>query len=282
MSRAATGKRMLAGRNNKMPNLSARDNNQGFLYTMVGVWIVRAVTLGVVLTAWELYGRTTSPGLFAPPSAVVEAAYDVALADTVLWTAASSSLIALIVGLSAAIVVGIGLGIVMGWYRVAEYVLDPYVSFMYALPMSAILPLLIIWFGIDVKVRILLVFLICVFPLIISTMAGVKAVRNELVDVARSSCASEIQILRTVIFPGSLPFIFSGLQVAIGLALSGTIVAEMIVALSGLGGLVVTYANTFEAAKVFVPLSLIVTMSLGMVALLRFVRKRVMPWDRSF
>lgn len=282
MSRAAVEKRMLTRKSSKVPHLPASDDQQGFLYTKIGVWIVRAVTLAVVLTAWELYGRTTSPGLFAPPSAVVEAAYEVALADTILWTAASSSLIALVAGLSAAIVVGIGLGILMGWYRVAEYLLDPYVSFMYALPMSAILPLLIIWFGIDVKVRILLVFLICVFPLIISTMAGVKAVRSELVDVARASCASELQILRTVILPGSLPFIFAGLQVAIGLALSGTIVAEMIVALSGLGGLVVTYANTFEAAKVFVPLALIVTMSLGMVAALRFVRKRVMPWDRSF
>lgn len=257
----------------------AEQDREAFADTRWGAWLIRAVTLAVVLATWEIYGRSTNPALFAPFSAVVSAFVDMAVTSNELWTAALDSARAMIIGFAIAIPVGLAVGLAIGRYRTVEYVLDPYVSFLYALPMVVLIPLLIIWIGIGTPARIVIVFLECVFPIIINTIIGSKEVDRRLLDTASSFCASERQTVRTVVIPSMLPYIFTGLHVAIGTALVGMLLAEMLVVLRGLGGLIVTASNSYQPDRVMVTLLVLVAESLLLVGLMKRIRHRLIPWS---
>jgi NitT/TauT family transport system permease protein len=250
----------------------------GFLYSRTGVWTVRIVTFIALISAWQLYASGVSKALFATPSAIFEAAVEMTITEGTLWPALAISIGALIAGFGLAVVVGVAIGLLMGRFRVAEYVLDPYVSFLYALPSIALIPLLVIWFGIDAQLRLALVFLAGVFPVIINTVAGVKNVDRELIDVGRVACASERQMVATIVLPAALPFIFAGIRVAMSQALVGVIVAEMTAIITGLGGMIIRFANFFQTANLFVPILAIMAVSVGLTTLLKWLERRLMPW----
>jgi NitT/TauT family transport system permease protein len=256
-----------------------RATRRGFLYTRTGVWTVRIVTFVILIVAWELYASGVSRALFAPPSAILESIIELTITEGTLWGALAISIGALIAGFGLAIVVGVLIGLFMGRFRTLEYVLDPYVSFLYALPSIALIPLLVIWFGIDTELRLALVFIAGVFPVIINTMAGVKNVDVELLDVARVACASERQVVTTVVLPGAMPFIFAGIRVALSQALVGVIVAEMTAIITGLGGMIIRFANFFQTANLFVPILAIMVVSVALTAGLKRLERRLMPWD---
>lgn len=252
-----------------------------FVDRRAGVWTIRLVTALVIFGAWELYGRTINRALFAPPSRVGKAFYELAIDSTILWEAIADSLKVLAIGFFIGIVVGTFLGVVMGRFRLLEYIMDPYVSFLYALPMVVIVPLLIIWIGIGTVTRIAIVFSISVVPILLNTMAGAKQVSEELVDVGRNYGASQRQILRTIIVPGILPYFFAGLNVGIGSALIGMILGEMLLVIRGLGGLIVEYSNFFRPDRVFVGLFAIVALSIVLRFLMRTLKRRLMPWSEE-
>jgi NitT/TauT family transport system permease protein len=248
------------------------------LDSRLGVWTVRVVTFGLIVGSWELYAQGVSRALLAPPTEIVEAFGELAFGDSVLLEAVRVSMQSMLIGFGAAIAAGIAIGLIMGRSRLVEYVLDPYVSFLYALPSIALIPLLVIWFGIDSMLRIVLVFLAGVFPIVINTMVGVKNVDSELIDVARVNCASELTILRTVVLPSALPFIFAGIQIALAQALVGVIVAEMTAVVTGLGGLIIRYAQFFQTAELFVPILVVMALSVLLTALMRALQRRLTPW----
>lgn len=250
-----------------------------FAETTLGVWMIRTGALAAVLLAWELYGRSTNPALFAPFTGVVTEFINMAILSNELWIAALDSARAMVVGFGIAIPVGTVIGLAIGRYRIVEYVLDPYVSFLYALPMVVLIPLLIIWIGIGTPARIIIVFLECVFPIIINTIVGSKAVNQRLLDTASSFCATERQTVRTVVIPSMLPYIFTGIHVAVGAALVGMLLAEMLVVLRGLGGLIVTASNSYQPDQVMVTLLVLVGESLLLVSLIKWLRRKLMPWS---
>jgi ABC-type nitrate/sulfonate/bicarbonate transport system permease component len=250
-----------------------------FVEREVGVWTVRIVTAVVVFGAWEIYGRTVNRALFAPPSRVAVAFKELAIDSKVLWSALLDSLTVLGIGFSLAIVAGTFLGILMGRFKLLEYVMDPYVSFLYALPMVVILPLLIIWIGIGSATRVAIVFSISVVPILLNTMAGAKLVSQDLIDVARNYGATHRQILRTVVAPAVLPYFFAGLNVGVGTALIGMILGEMLLVIRGLGGLIVEFSNFFRPDKVFVGLLAIMALSVLLRFGVRWLRHVLMPWS---
>lgn len=260
---------------------AAPGHSRSLADTRAGTWIIRIATLAVVLIGWELYGRSTNPALFVPFSRVVGEFVEMAVLSADLWVAALDSARAMFLGFAIAIPVGTLIGLAIGRYRIVEYVLDPYVSFLYALPMVVLIPLLIIWIGIGTPARIIIVFLECVFPIIINTIVGSKEVDRRLLDTAASFCATERQTIRTVVVPSMLPYIFTGIHVAIGAALVGMLLAEMLVVLRGLGGLIVTASNAYQPARVIVALFVLVAESLLLVGLMRRLRHRLMPWSEG-
>jgi NitT/TauT family transport system permease protein len=250
-----------------------------FLERPLGVWTVRLITAVIIFGGWELYGRSVNRALFAPPSRVVTAFVELAIESNELWVALADSLTVLAIGFAAAIVVGTFLGLLLGRFRLLEYVLDPYVSFVYALPTVVIMPLLIIWIGIGSTTRVAIIFTTSLVPILLNTSAGAKLVNQDLIDVARNYDASQRQILRTIVLPAILPYFFAGLNVAIGTALIGMILGEMLLVIRGLGGLIVEYSNFFRPDKMLVGLLAIVALSVALRAGMRRLRRRLMPWS---
>ena len=155
-------------------------------------------------------------------------------------------------GFGLAVLVGIPLGVLMGWYRPLDYILDPFVSFMYATPRVALLPLMIIWLGIGIQSKVAFVFLGAVFSILINTVTGVKNLDANLIRAAHSFCASDVQIFKTIALPGSVPYILGGIRLGLGHALIGVVVGELYGAEKGLGRMIAVAGNTFQTDKVFV------------------------------
>jgi len=242
--------------------------------------LIRLGSLAVVLVGWEIYGRSVNPVLFTYPSAVLQALVELSL-NGELWQYLQQSLVVLVYGLGSAAVVGIPLAVAMARYRWLDYAIDTYVSALYSMPMVAVVPLLVLWFGFDVKAKAVVVFLFCLFPILINTYQGVKSVDPRLLEVARSFRSSEAQLWGDLIIPSALPFIVAGLRLAIGRGLVGLVIAEFYTSIAGLGYMIVKYANSFQTDKLFVPI--VVLMALGVVLMeaLKQLQARMAPWLRQ-
>jgi NitT/TauT family transport system permease protein len=161
---------------------------------------------------------------------------------------------------------------------VAAALLDIPVAALYATPMVALVPILVLWFGFGLLAKVVIVLLFTVFPVLINTMCGVREVDPRLVEVAHAFCSSEYQLWIDLVLPSSLPFIMTGIRLAIGRALIAVVIAEFYTAISGLGYLIVSNAHAFQTARVFVPV--VVLMMLGVVTtgLLEMAEARLSPW----
>ena len=248
--------------------------------TLLAAWGVRIASLAILLGVWEWYGSSVNPILFAPPSKIARA-FVTLVQDGALGHALVQSLTVFGIGLGAAIAVGIPLALVWARYRIVDWAIQGYVNALYATPLVALVPLLILWFGFGVKAKSIIIFLFALFPLLINTYQGARSVERGLVEVARSFGCGEVATWRHVVLPSSVPFIAAGLNLAVGRALVGMIIAEFYTTASGLGSLVLTASNTFQTAKMFVPI--LVVMGLGVVLLgaTRTLKRKVSPWSEQ-
>jgi NitT/TauT family transport system permease protein len=220
----------------------------------------------VFLTIWELTGSTfqlINPMFMSAPSLIGKAAVQMFVSGEI-WNDLYVSGIEFAWGYFLSIVVGIPFGIAIGWYKRFAYVCDPFVNAMNATPRVALLPLIIIWLGIGILSKIGIIFLGAVFPLMINTRDGVKTTPHNLLNAARSFGASEWQIFRSVVFPSTVPFILTGLRLAVGRALIGVMVGELYAATAGIGFMITVAGATFQTDKVFV--GVLIFAITGMVA----------------
>ena len=263
-----------------MPIVPAPDERarRRWLYRPAGVWTVRVVTFVVLITVWELGARDVSRALFAPPSEVLASFIQLVFVQGAIHGPLIESLITLAMGLSLCVLVGIPVGLAMGRSRTLEWALDPYVTFLYVLPSVAFIPLLVVWLGFDVQMRVALVFLSGVFPMIINTMIGAKNVDPELIDGGRAFTATPWQIMRTIVVPATVPFMFAGLRIAFSAAWVGVIVAEMTALITGIGGLILHYANLFRTANVLGPILFIMAVGIFIQWFSASLQARMTPW----
>jgi ABC-type nitrate/sulfonate/bicarbonate transport system permease component len=175
-------------------------------------------------------------------------------------------------------VIGVPLGILMGWYSRLDAVLDPFVSALYATPRIALLPLVMIWFGIGIMSKVAIVFLGAIFPILVNTITGVRTVNADFVKVARSFGSSDRQMFLTVALPSSVPLLLTGLRLGIGHALIGIVVGEMYGATHGLGFLIATAGARFQTDKVMVGIIIIAAAGVAMTELLRLIERRFERW----
>jgi ABC-type nitrate/sulfonate/bicarbonate transport system permease component len=242
-------------------------------------WALRGASVGILLVAWEAYGRSLNPILLSRPTAVLAASLDM-LADGTLLPALGASLVVLVLGLFTGAVIGVGLGLLAGRRAAAAAMLELPVNALYATPAVALIPMIVLWFGFDVMAKVAVVFLFVVFPVLINTLRGVREVDPELVEVATTFCSSERRMWIDLILPAALPYIVTGIRLAIGRALIGVIVAEYYTALSGLGHLIATSANSFQTARMFVPIALIAMLGVVLTALLGWIEHRLARWRK--
>ena len=191
------------------------------------------------------------------------------------------SLEVLLYGLGTAIVVGIPLAVLMARIKRLDWALDLPINAFYATPLVALVPILVLWFGIYLKAKIIVVFLFAVFPIIINTYQGVRECDKNMLEVAHSFRSTEWAMWQDVLLPFALPYIAAGIRLAIGRGLVGMIIAEFYTTISGLGFMVTKYANVFEMDKTFVPVVLLMILGVTLTAGLKWVERRIAPWRRA-
>jgi NitT/TauT family transport system permease protein len=246
---------------------------------MTRVLAIRLVSLAVFLTAWELYGRSVNPILFTYPTAVAGAFAELATSGE-LFSYLAQSLYVLVIALVLSVLAGIPLGVLLARFTTLEVATDLYINALYATPMVAVVPLIVLWFGFGIPAKVVIVFLFMIFPILINTQQGVKHVDGGLMEVARSFCSTESQLWRDLVLPSALPFIAAGLRLAIGRGLVGMVIAEFYTSIAGLGYMIVRYANAFETAKLFVPIVVLMAMGILLVQGARALELRIAPWQR--
>ena len=242
-------------------------------------WALRIASVAAILIAWQLYGGSINPILLSDPSSVAAAFVDM-VKDGSLGHALASSLAVLGLGFLFGAAAGVLIGLAAGRSDMVSALIDLPVSALYAVPAVALVPVIVLWFGFAVTAKTVVVFLFVIFPVLINTTRGVREVDPELLEVARSFCSSERRMWFDLILPSALPFIVTGLRLAIGRALIGVIIAEYYTSLSGLGDLITTYASNFQTARMFVPIVVIALLGVVFTALLELAERRLVPWRR--
>jgi NitT/TauT family transport system permease protein len=239
--------------------------------------VIRTLSVAAGIVVWEIYGRWLHSPIFAYPSGIAGGFAAVVRSGELQYYLASS-LVVLFWGLGLGIVIGIPVGILMARLAIVEHILDPYINALYATPLVAVIPLIVLWLGFQTKAKVALVFLFCIFPILLNTYQGVKNTDAKLSEVARSFCATEWQLWRDLIIPSAVPFIVAGIRLAIGRGLVGMVIAEFYTSIGGLGYMIVQYANTFKMDRLFVPIVVLMILGVGLTSLLRGVERHIAPW----
>ncbi len=238
--------------------------------------MLRLLSLAAVATVWEIAGRP-APEFASYPSAIFQAAYDSFLSDVA--PAFRDTLASFALGFGVSIVAGILIGLLMARSRLVDLVLNPYVYALYATPRLALIPVMIIWLGVDFNLRVGVVIISGIFPVIVNTYLGGKEVDRDLLDVGTAFAANSLQKLRTIVVPAALPYIFAGIRIGMGRALIGTIVAEIEAATAGVGKLLKDSANALDMAGLLVPIILLGLLSIALTMIIRETESRsARPW----
>lgn len=239
-------------------------------------------TLGIaaLVVGWEAGARAgaLNPLVFSQPTRVLSAGRQL-LSSGVLTRHVAASLIEFAAGFGLAVVAGIPLGFLMGWNRMAEYVLDPFVWFLYSAPLIAFYPLFILWFGLGAPTVVAITFLLTIFPLIVNTMTGIQHIDRALIRVAKAFGASPAEVFWKIALPGALPIVIAGLRLATGRALVGVVVGEMFGASAGMGFAVRFYGSHLQMPQLFVFLVLIGVLGVTLTQGLRHLETRLAPWS---
>jgi ABC-type nitrate/sulfonate/bicarbonate transport system permease component len=241
------------------------------------------LNLTVFFIAWELFARAEviNPLFLPRASDVFITIYEGLSPGGIILDHIFISLRLFGIGMAAAAIVGIPIGLIMGASKIVDGIFSPYVWAMASLPRVALMPLLILVLGFSDQAKLTLIFLSAIFPIIINCMAGVKTVDQSLVRAGQVFGASKPALYRKVIFPYTLPFIISGLNQGMTRGLVGLVIAEIFGGNSGLGYLTVRASEMFNSALLYAVLLILVIISLAFVQSVRWLEIKVAPW-RNF
>lgn len=232
-----------------------------------------APVIGASSERWRI-----NPIFLSSPSAVAVAFYRLFFVTGEIWNDLRVSGLEYVLGFLLAVLVGIPLGLTAGWYRTFYYAVEPFLSALNATPQVAFLPLIIVWVGIGLWSKIVVIFLLTVLPIAISALSAVKTVDTRLLRVANSFGSSEWQIFRNIILPSSVPFLLAGLRLAVGRAMIGIVVGELYAATAGVGFMINVAGSSFQTDKVFVGIIIIAFCGLILIEVLRRIEGKVEAW----
>jgi ABC-type nitrate/sulfonate/bicarbonate transport system permease component len=243
-------------------------------------WAIRIYALAIFLAGWQVIGQSVNPIIFATPA-------QVASTFSSLWSAGTIqadtlvTLETMFAGFLISCAVGIPLGLLMGRVRLAEYTFDPYVNFIYATPLVAIIPLALIWFGPSVSATYFIISLHTIPPILINTMAGVKDTERSILETGRAFGFKGGKLWQKVVIPASAPFIMAGLRIGVGAALIGTMVAEIFLYNAGLGYLLVEETAFFNSAAVVSGVLIIMVIGVALAESTKWLDRRFVGWARG-
>jgi ABC-type nitrate/sulfonate/bicarbonate transport system permease component len=182
------------------------------------------------------------------------------------------------IGFIAAVFVGVAIGIVMGWRQRVGYALDPLMTVFYASPLVALAPLVVVFFGVGVSGKAIIIFLLSVFPFIFNAAAGVRAVDRLLINVVRSLGGGEKDLYLKVIIPSVLPYIVAGARIAVGRALVGVLVGEFFAASEGIGYAIAKFGDLFAIDKMFACILVVMVIAVILTEGIRWAERAAFPW----
>jgi ABC-type nitrate/sulfonate/bicarbonate transport system permease component len=241
--------------------------------------VIGAGTLAAFLLVWQACGGSglVDPLFISSPARVAQAGF-VLLHDRDFWNDLRVSGSEFILGYGAAAALAVPLGLAAGLSRRLQYLLGPFIDTLNAVPRVTLLPLIIIWLGIGIWSKVMVVFLGALIPILINTQSGVKTSEARFIRVARSFSASRLKIFSSIVLPGTVPFIFTGLKYGAGRALLGVVVGELYAATAGIGHMIAEAGNTFQTDVVFFGVLIFMATGLLVVALLDRLERRFERW----
>ncbi|MGD2101128.1 MAG: ABC transporter permease subunit [Acidimicrobiia bacterium] len=245
-------------------------------------WLRHLLFAAALFAVWEVYARIVDePVLLPGPTAVVAALVSI-IVDGSLLPALLESLQLLAIGFTSAVALGVFFGIVIGRYELMDRTFSPYFNGLYALPVVALVPLVLVWFGFGLLGRVIVVFLAAFFPILINTYTGVRDAPTDLIEVATAfGVSTEIGMLRRVVVPAAVPFIMAGIRLGIGRGVVGMAIAEVYLRLSGIGALISSYGAVFRTDFLMAAILPLPLLGIGLTVLFGYIEKRVRYWRVS-
>ena len=236
--------------------------------------VMSIVTLAIL---WEIAGRTLDSVLI-PPLSQIGSAWLRLLISGKLLSNLVMSLGTLAAGFFLAVILGIIVGLLMGRFRGVEHFLDLYINAFMSAPMTAFVPVLILWFGLGVESRIAVVFLFAFFVIVINTLTGVKQVDRTFLEMARSFGAKETEVFFKIILPAAMPAIMAGVRLGMGRAVKGMVAAEMLLTLTGIGAMIMQYGSAFATDSLFAVVLTILIIAMMTMKLVQILDQRLTGW----
>lgn len=255
---------------------NASEAGAAFRYRLVDA-ALPTLTLIALLVAWQVVAVTLKPPVWLLPSPA-----DV-LRTGIEWRTdlpyhTAITLYETLVGFIASIVLGVPLAVLIVYSRFLQRTIYPILLALQSVPKVAIAPLLLMWVGHGELPKIIVVFLVCFFPIVVSTATGMQAVPTALLDLVRSLSASQLQIFLKIRLPNAMPYIFVGLKVAITLAVIGAVIGEFVGSNAGLGYLILISTQQFNTALAFVSIILLTLLSIVLFYGIEILEKWLVPW----
>jgi NitT/TauT family transport system permease protein len=242
-------------------------------------FLLGALAVALFFAAWQAVFLVVplNPLFMSTPSLIASGLLDLITSGDLLHDL-SVSAVPFVYGFTAAVIVGVPLGIVMGWRVRVGYALDPLMTIFYASPLVALAPLVVVFFGVGVTAKALIIFFLAVFPFIFNVYAGVRSVDPLLVNVVRSLGGTEKDLYFKVIFPSVLPYIVAGARIAVGRALIGVLVGEFFAASEGIGYAIARFGDLFALDRMFACIFVVMVIAVLLTQGVRWAEHAAFPW----
>ena len=236
-----------------------------------------AITLLVIVIAWQISAWIFEPPLWLLPSPTSVVETSIEWRKELPWHS-FVTLYETIIGFVASIVLGIPIAVMIVYSKFLQRTIYPILLALQSVPKVAIAPLLLMWVGHGELPKIIVVFLVCFFPIVVSATSGMQAVPAALLDLVRSLSANQLQVFLKIRLPNSLPYIFVGLKVAITLAVIGAVIGEFVGSNAGLGYLILISTQQFNTALAFTAIILLTLISIILFYFVEYLERLVIPW----
>ena len=241
--------------------------------------LLGGLAVAAFFAAWQaIFLVVPFDPLFISKPSLIAAGYVDLIESGDLFHDLAVSAVPFFCGLIAAVIIGVPLGIVMGWRVRVGYALDPLMTIFYASPLVALAPLLVIFFGVGVSGKAIIVFSLSVFPFIFNACAGVRAVDRLLINVVRSLGGGEWDLYRKVIFPSVLPYIVAAARIAVGRALIGVLVGEFFASSEGIGFAISRFGDIFAIDRMFACILTVMVIAVVLTEGIRWAERAAFPW----
>jgi NitT/TauT family transport system permease protein len=241
-------------------------------------WGPRLAVFVLAVGLWEFFLRQSQNFLLPTFLHMANGLFHLVFFEPRFWEALYISNQALLWGYALSVLIGIPLGLLAGRLRWIDRLLNPYIGVLLVMPVAPLIPIVIIALGLGLAARVFIVILFALVFITINTRAGVRGVEPTLIEMAKSFGASESQIWRRIIIPGSLPAIFAGLRIGLGRAITGMVMVELLLVASGLGRLLLEFSGRMQSDLVFATVLAVIVEALTLLSAMQAIERKIAPW----